>query len=556
MGENSDSGTTIPVRRLHNYVYCPRLMYFQFVENVFVPNADVVEGKGIHQRVDKPDVIPEYPLEEDTGRKSIRSLALSDSDLGIHGVLDLLREEEEGWRVFDYKRGSPLRTSAQMLQPREADAVQLCAYVMLAEKNGWRISGGSIYYAETKQIVEVDCSDTLRETVRRTIQEVRSAIARPTPEPLYGDVRCLYCSLYPVCLPEESLFWKRQKKLSGTLRPPVCEEPGDEVLVIQSPDVYLARRGESLVATRKGKPVSTHPIHRIRSIHLFGGAQFSTQVLQLCLEHHLNLSFFSPAGKYLGRLDTLSISGLDSRHGQYRYAENPSLALPIIRSMIAGKIQNQRTILLRNSRNRPDSVVDELQCLRKKVLHAENRENLLGLEGRAAALYFASFPDVLKQQFFSERFTGRNRRPPRDPVNAMLSLGYSVLSSEISGICASLGLDPSCGLLHVPRFGRAALALDLMEEFRPLIVDSVVISLINRNEVSPNDFVEASTGCGLLRSGHRAFWNAYVRRMNEEVSHPVFHYRLSYRRMLEIQAAQLWRIFRGDGNRYFPMTTR
>ena len=158
--------------------------------------------------------------------------------------------------------------------------------------------------------------------------------------------------------------------------------------------------------------------------------------------------------------------------------------------------------------------------------------------------------------FFSERFTGRNRRPPRDPVNAMLSLGYSVLSSEISGVCASLGLDPSCGLLHVPRFGRAALALDLMEEFRPLIVDSVVISLINRNEVSPNDFVEASTGCGLLRSGHRAFWNAYVRRMNEEVSHPVFHYRLSYRRMLEIQAAQLWRIFRGDGNRYFPMTTR
>ena len=308
--------------------------------------------------------------------------------------------------------------------------------------------------------------------------------------------------------------------------------------------------------SRKGKSVSTHPIHRIRSIHLFGGAQFSTQVLHLCLEWHLNLSFFSPAGKFLGRLDTLSISGLDSRHGQYRYAENPHLALMVTRKMIAGKIQNQRTILLRNSKCRPDSVLAELKNLKQQARHAESAEELLGIEGRAAALYFASFPGMLTERSFAERFQGRTRRPPRDPVNAMLSLGYSVLSSEISGICASLGLDPACGLLHVPRFGRPALALDLMEEFRPLIADSVVVSLINRNEISPADFLEASTGCGLLRSGHQAFWKAYARRMNEEVSHPVFHYRLSYRRMLEIQAAQLWRIFRGDGNIYFPMTTR
>ena len=556
MSEDIDSISSIPVRRLHNYIYCPRLMYFQYVENVFVPNAEVMEGKGVHQQIDKPGMIPEYPPGENSGQKSVRSLSLSDSELGIHGVLDLLREEEHGWRVFDYKRGSPLRTQDGAAHPGEADAVQLCAYVMLAERNGWRIVGGSIYYAQTKQTVEVDCSEALRETVRRTVAAVRAAVEKPMPEPLYGDVRCLHCSLYPVCLPEESQFWKRQKKLSGSLRPPICEEPGEEVIVIHSPDVYLSRRGESLVATKNGKTISTHPVHRIRSIHLFGGVQFSTQVLQLCLENHLNLSLFSPAGKFLGRLDTLSISGLDSRHGQYRYAENPLQTLPIIRSMIAGKIHNQRTILLRNSKNRSKSVVDELRMLKREALKSESRESLLGVEGRAAALYFASFPDTLIQKDFAERFDGRNRRPPRDPVNARLSLGYSVLSSEISGICASLGLDPACGLLHVPRFGRPALALDLMEEFRPLIVDSVVISLINRNEISPDDFVQASTGCALLHSGHRAFWNAYVRRMNEEVSHPEFHYRLSYRRMLEIQAAQLWRIFRGDGNRYFPMTTR
>ena len=556
MMDEENPVSSIPVRRLHNYVYCPRLMYFQFVENVFLPNADILEGKGVHQCVDEPDSLREYAAAAADGRKTIRSLSLSDSELGIHGVLDLLREEESGWRVFDYKRGAPLHAPDGTILPKEADAVQLCAYIMLAERNGWRISGGSIYYAETKQMVDVVCSEKLREFVCRTVAEVRDLAGKSMPEPLYGDVRCLFCSLYPVCLPEESLFWKRQKKLSGVLRPPICEEPGEEILVIQSPDIYLSCRGGTLVAMRKGKTVSTHPVHRIRSIHLFGGVQFSTQVLHLCLEHHLNLSFFSPAGKFLGRLDTLSISGLDSRHGQYRYAENPSLAVTIGRKMIAGKIQNQRTILLRNSKKRPESVLAELKTLKKLALEAESLEKLLGMEGRAAALYFSSFPGMLTEKSFAERFQGRCRRPPRDPVNAMLSLGYSVLSSEISGICASLGLDPACGLLHVPRFGRPALALDLMEEFRPLIVDSVVISLINRNEIAPMDFLEASTGCGLLRSGHRAFWNAYARRMNEEVSHPVFQYRLSYRRMLEIQAAQLWRIFRGDGNSYFPMTTR
>ena len=151
---------------------------------------------------------------------------------------------------------------------------------------------------------------------------------------------------------------------------------------------------------------------------------------------------------------------------------------------------------------------------------------------------------------------GRNRRPPLDPVNARLSLGYSILSSEIAGICSAFGLDAACGLLHAPRFGRSALALDIMEEFRPLIVDSVVISVINRNAVDLGDFIFSSQGCSLKKTAHHAFWSAYTRRMSEELIHPTFGYRMSYRRLIEIQIRQLWRIFRGDCATYFPVITR
>lgn len=130
------------------------------------------------------------------------------------------------------------------------------------------------------------------------------------------------------------------------------------------------------------------------------------------------------------------------------------------------------------------------------------------------------------------------------------------MASEITGICYAVGLDPACGLLHAPRFGRPALSLDIMEEFRPLIVDSVVISVINRKSVELKDFIFSTQGCSLTKNAHKAFWNAYSKRMSEELIHPAFHYRMSYRRLLEIQIRQLWRIFRGDTEEYYPIITR
>jgi CRISPR-associated protein Cas1 len=204
----------------------------------------------------------------------------------------------------------------------------------------------------------------------------------------------------------------------------------------------------------------------------------------------------------------------------------------------------------------PDRVLHLLAGFRDQTAGARDLTELLGIEGTAAAIYFEQFATMLKEDEWKFDFRGRNKRPPRDPVNAMLSLGYSVLAKELTGVCHAVGLDPFLGFLHQPRYGRPALALDLMEEFRPLTADSVAISLANRSELGPEDFIRSASGTFLNEAGRRRFWEAWARRLDTEVSHPEFGYKMAYRRMFEVQGRQLWRFLRGEATAYHGFTTR
>src|SRR5437879_709295 len=195
-------------------------------------------------------------------------------------------------------------------------------------------------------------------------------------------------------------------------------------------------------------------------------------------------------------------------------------------------------------------------------VRAESIEELLGIEGSAARLYFGDFTGMIKPDEGADsgefRFDleGRNRRPPRDPVNAMLSLGYSLLAKDLTVACYAVGFDPYVGFYHQPRFGRPALALDLMEPFRPLVVDSAVLRAINTGMVTEEDFVRAGGAVVLKESGRKGFMRAYEGRMDELVTHPLFEYRVSYRRMLEIQSRLLARVLEGEIGEYPVFTTR
>jgi CRISPR-associated protein Cas1 len=581
------------VRNLHNFIYCPRLFYFQWVENIFQENADTVAGSHVHRNVDAPSKLDdpkELGLPE--GAK-LRSLRLESESLGLIGVVDIVEGGPDGAEIIDYKKGSARRDGEGERVAKEPDAMQVAAHALLLREHGVNAVRGAIYYAADKRRVPVEFSEELFDKVRKAIEDARAVAASgKCPPPLKNDARCLYCSAYPICLPNESLWWSKRRKPADTdgqiqfgfiaqsedavrsqilealdfatdstdkeptLQPPRPGGDDGEVLVVQTPGAQIGQRGDELIVSIKGEDSRKIPGQQVRAIYCFGAVQITAQAAETCLELGIDVSYFSPAGRFIGLLRGLPASGVDARRGQYRLFELPGVRLQLAREVIRAKIHNQRVMLMRNG-DVPDRVASLMASFRDSTESARDLTSLLGIEGSAAALYFEQFESMLKQRDdWKFDWRGRNRRPPRDPVNALLSLGYSMLAKELTGVCHSVGLDPFLGFMHQPRYGRPALALDLMEEFRPLVADSVAISLINRGELGPEDFIKSANGMFLTDKGRRPFWEGWFRRLDTEVSHPEFSYKMAYRRMLEVQARQLWRFVRGEALTYHGFVTR
>jgi CRISPR-associated protein Cas1 len=234
--------------------------------------------------------------------------------------------------------------------------------------------------------------------------------------------------------------------------------------------------------------------------------------------------------------------------------------LAIASRMVEGKIKNSRVLLRRNTRDRPEERLRSLRELATKARDAESVASLLGIEGAAARLYFEAFPTMLSGRLDLPgrpfAFDGRNRRPPLDAVNCLLSYLYSLLVKDLTVQTFAVGFDPYVGFYHRPRFGRPALALDLAEEFRPLIAESVVINLLNNGEVRPSHFVVRAGGVALTADGRRRVLAGYERRLTSEIRHPTFGYKISYRRMLDVQARLLGAYIMGEIPEYVPLTTR
>jgi CRISPR-associated protein Cas1 len=272
------------------------------------------------------------------------------------------------------------------------------------------------------------------------------------------------------------------------------------------------------------------------------------------------IAYFSIGGWFNGLTQGLGLKNVFLRQAQFRRADDEAFCLRLAREIVASKIRNQRTLLQRNHVEPPARALVALKRLVRQALDAGSLDSLLGIEGTAAHYYFANFSGMLKADNEADvpvfDFTHRNRRPPRDPVNALLSLGYSLLARDLTIACHTIGFDPFVGFYHQPRFGRPALALDLMEGFRPLVVDSAVITAINTRMVSKEHFIAVGPSVALTSKGRKRFLTAYEQRMDALVTHPLFGYRVNYRRVLEIQARLLARVITGELPRYPGFETR
>ncbi|MCX5685178.1 MAG: CRISPR-associated endonuclease Cas1, partial [Planctomycetota bacterium] len=314
----------------------------------------------------------------------------------------------------------------------------------------------------------------------------------------------------------------------------------------------------SLIIRKSGEELARAPLKDVSQLVLCGNVLVTAQTLHLLCEAAIPVVHLSSGHWFYGLTAGITLRNAFVRQAQYLAAADAAKALALAKAAVAAKGANQRTLLRRNASPPPDADLEDMARLLRRVPEAESAEQLLGLEGNLAARYYANFGSLLTPRDFdaSWDFRTRNRRPPKDPVNALLSFGYAMLAKECTVAILAEGLDPWWGLYHKPRHGRPALALDLMEEFRPLVVDSAVITAVNTGMVAASDFTRSQAGCILAPKGRKAFIRAYEARLDQLVTHPVFDYRCSWRSIIRLQARLLARWLQGDVPQYVGMVTR
>ena len=663
----------IPARMLNEFVYCPRLFYYEFVESVFVESADTLRGKALHRRVDsgKGDLPPargkvegKRKKGEVEGQKSeddatagappateevihSRSVQMGSERLGVTAKMDLIevrvhtalneaapprsnaptapRSDDlmlplfdappppapEGATVgdqgaapdesrfthhvspalevcpVDYKAGAP-KTGDAGNELWDADRMQLGVQALILRDNGYTCNESVVYYRETKQRVRLPITPELALWVEERIAAARQAATAAIPPPLVASPKCPRCSLVTVCLPDETRLLATHhvprftsqsapqpstlNSQPGCVRRLIAARDDARALYLSTQGLRVGRKDEVLQVKQETSLLEEVRINDVSHVALFGNIQITTQAIQTLCELEVPVTYFSMGGWFYGLTRGHELKNVFLRIEQFRLARDPATCLQLARQFVQGKVRNHRTLLMRNHVEAPPPTLLKLKQCAEAAARAESLESLLGVEGSAAAAYFEQFNGLIKpaeelddqlpglempvRQVFNFNFQGRNRRPPTDPVNALLSLAYSLLAKDCLLAALAVGFDPYVGFYHQPRFGRPALALDLMEEFRPLVAESAVLTCINNRMVTPEDFVQAGEAVNLPASGRKRFFQAYEQRMSALLTHPVFDYKVSYRRALELQARLLAKVLTGEIPEYVPLTTR
>lgn len=564
-------------RNVAEYAYCPRLFYFMEVEGVFIPNADTEKGKAVHRRVDNPSAQKAENDEAGTGEEDpekprvVRSLVLASQALGLTATLDLTEINGKTAIPVEYRKGKPLHRSLppppdDPFESEESpiatstawptDRIQLGLQSLLLMEAGYSVPEAIIYYASEKRRLVLPVDEALLAESRGTLEAAKACARGARPSPLVNDPRCLRCSLQPICLPDEINLQRGERDAS----PRQIWPPRDDGIhvVAQLNGSHIGIKGTTLsIKDREGKLVKEIPLVNVESLSLLGSVPISPQAIHALADRDVPVAFLSAAGRLVAILDPMDSVSAEIRREQVRILDRPEACLELARALITAKIANQRTLLKRNHPSLPVQVSDGMAQAIDLTEKANDLEEIRGHEGRAAALYFDLFAGMIKSPLAAEfDANGRQRRPPPDPINSCLSMAYVMLTHECVAALRLAHLEPAIGAFHISKPGRPALALDLMEPFRPLIADSVAISAFNKGELTEGHFTRTAAGCMFTDPGRKAFFNAYGRRMETEITHPVFGYRLSYRRMLVLHARMLAAWMIKDTTNLAFLTTR
>ncbi|MDH7516281.1 MAG: CRISPR-associated endonuclease Cas1, partial [Bacteroidota bacterium] len=413
----------IPARMLNEYVYCPRLSYIEWVQGEFEKSADTVEGRTDHRRVDEER--GSLPGPESGERIHAASVWMSAPGERMTAKIDLVEGEGGVVRPVDYKHGSAPDNPYGAWDP---DRVQLCAQGLILRENGYECPGGVIYYCSSKTRVDVPFDDELVELTRRMAAEaIAMAEGGAIPPPLQNSPKCPRCSLAGICLPDETLY------LSGAglthaedekVRRLVPARDDALPMYVTGQGDRLVKNGEVFEVLSGNAKTGEARIAEVSHIGVFGSVHVTTPALSECFARGIPVLFFSMGGWFKGIAHGMAHKNVELRWAQYEAARDAVRSLEFSRRFVSAKILNARTLLLRNHPDPPQEAVRMMARMAGAARKAEDKERLLGLEGNGARAYFGNFAGMIKVQDGSGKwafdFEGRNRRPPRDPVNALL----------------------------------------------------------------------------------------------------------------------------------------
>lgn len=526
-----DGDELIPISLVVHQVFCPRRAWLEAAGETTDSYAMAV-GHSTHRRVDEP---------RGGVRAEVRGLDVSDSELGITGRCDVVRKgADEALTVVEFK-ATPVRHSPTVT---EGMRVQLALQGLALESAGNTVTGYEIRFTSHKITAPVEITEEDRIAAVASVAATRRTTSSLTaPEPLEDDPRCMGCSHVGVCLPDE-------RRLATVRRRIVVADPDTKVLHLTTPGARASlRRGQVLITHHKADPVSV-PIERVQAIVVHGNSDLSSALLRESFWRAIPVVWCSGTGRVVGWAATAR-----TPNGLQRVRQHEAAAagrLDIAQAMVSAKIANQATLLRRNG-SAPEAV-RRLRQVQASALVADNLQILMGVEGEASAVYFGHFKTMLKPSW--ALWESRHGRGADDPVNVSLNVAYGVLLAECIRALVACGLDPHAGFLHSPNRNKPALALDLCEEFRPIVADSAVLRAFNNGEVRESDFTEVLGGMRMRDMGRKAIVTAMQQRLDTEIIHPTFGYRVTWRRAIEIQARLVLGVIDGSQSEYRGMRVR
>ena len=524
----------IPISLVANYMFCPRRAWLETVGE-HVDSAQMERGAYDHRRVDRVDTAGDA---DDYQAVNIRH-----ESWGVTGRLDAAKLTDDGVIIREYK-ATPVKREMIVT---EAMRTQLALQAACLEDMGYRVAGTEIFFTTHHRNVPVELGEDDYLNARRAVEGTRNLIAAGhAPEPLEDSPRCLRCSHVGICLPEE-------RRLCEVKRRVMVSSPDNQVTHLATPGAKAFSRSGRMVVFKDGEELASIPLDTIQGLQVHGNTDLSSGLIRELMWRDIPILWCSGSGRLYGWATPSWGPNGEQRVNQHVASHEGRLGLA--REFIIAKIHNQSVLLRRSDRTNP--AVEQLLAVEKTVANANRWQDILGLEGEAAAIYFSQFGRLIKEERRDDwPWTTRMRRPAPDALNAMLDYTYTLLLSDCIRAITACGLDPHAGFLHSSKRNKPALALDLMEEFRAPVADSVVQTVVNNGEVKPSGFDYALGSARMNDTTRRALIGAYERRMGTELTHPIFGYKATWRRIVEIQARMILGYLDGSQSEYRGIRVR